>query len=76
MKRYEDILRSHGINFSGAEDGTLEAPKPFSLGPAADGFDGASNMPVWTKSNMDQARETGELVTAKGKSKYFTRFVF
>ncbi|EER43359.1 C6 transcription factor [Histoplasma capsulatum H143] len=72
LKRYEDILRSHGINFSGAEDGTLEAPKPFSLGPAADGFDGASNMPVWTKSNMDQARETGELVTAKGKSKYFT----
>ncbi|OJD23947.1 hypothetical protein ACJ73_04699 [Blastomyces percursus] len=74
LKRYEGILRSHGINFDGAEDGTQETPKPSSSGPAADGLDEATNLPVRTKNNnnTDQAREAGELVTAEGKSKYFT----
>ncbi|KLJ12378.1 hypothetical protein EMPG_09543 [Blastomyces silverae] len=72
LKRYEEILRNHGINFDGSQDCVQETRKTSSSGPAADAPDRGTNLPVRTKNNMDQTKEAGELVTAEGKSKYFT----
>ncbi|PGH02622.1 hypothetical protein GX51_04505 [Blastomyces parvus] len=73
LKRYEEILRSHGIDFDGAQNGAQGAPKTSPPSPATDGPDrDGTNLPVRTKSNMDQTKEAGELVTAEGRSKYFT----
>ncbi|KKZ64785.1 hypothetical protein EMCG_09326 [[Emmonsia] crescens] len=71
LRRYEEILRSHGISFDGSDDGGQESPKSFSSGLTPNMLV-HTEMPVRTKHNMDEARESGELVTAEGKSKYFT----